>query len=275
MDRDTSGEDGRQRRGPGWLQHLLHPLDGEAHPGQDRRIVEQDDVVEVPLAHRQRPDPRERRPEPVRDTVRLDAHDRVPFQRDRHRVRPLRLDAIDAKARLALLECGRDTGDQSPATDTDDHDIEVRQVVEEFETDGAVPGDDRGVVERVDELESLLVPHPLHLRERLADVRAMEDDTRPVAQAGLHLGADGPDLHDHGDRDAGRAPGPCIRLTGIPGRQGDDAARSRPVRQRSDPVDRPARLEGPGLLEMLRFEVQPIIPEAHTGRDGRPGCRRG
>ena len=43
-DRDAAGQDRREGRGPGRLEDLLEPLEREAHPGQDRRVVEQDDV---------------------------------------------------------------------------------------------------------------------------------------------------------------------------------------------------------------------------------------
>ena len=56
-------------RRAGRLEDLLHPLGGEAQAGQDRRVVEQDDAVEVAAAHRQRPLPGERRAEAVGDAV--------------------------------------------------------------------------------------------------------------------------------------------------------------------------------------------------------------
>ena len=81
-DRDPAGEQRRQGRGAGRLEDLLQPLDREAHPGQDRRIVEQDDVVEVAPAHRQRPGAGERRAQPVGDAVRLDPDDLAAFEAD-------------------------------------------------------------------------------------------------------------------------------------------------------------------------------------------------
>ena len=46
-DRDPSGQDRGEGRGAGRLEDLLEPLDREPQAGEDRRVVEQDDVVEV------------------------------------------------------------------------------------------------------------------------------------------------------------------------------------------------------------------------------------
>ena len=47
----------------------------------------------------------------------------------------LRLDAVDAHARPPLLERRRDARDQAAATDPDDDDVDVRQVLEQLEAD--------------------------------------------------------------------------------------------------------------------------------------------
>ena len=85
-----------------------------------------------------------------------------------------------------------------------------------------------GVVEGVDERQALGVADALHLRERLADVRAMEDDPGAVAEAGIHLRPDRACRHDDRDRDARRAAGPGVRLARVAGGQRDDAPRSAP-----------------------------------------------
>ena len=135
------------------------------------------------------------------------------------------LDAVDADARAPLLQRRGDAGDQPAAADADHDDVEVRQVLEQLEADRAVAGDDRRVVERVDEAEALRVADPLHLGEGLADVRAVEDDPGAVAEAGLHLRADRARRHHDRHRHPGRPAGPGVGLAGVPGRQRDDAAR--------------------------------------------------
>ena len=135
-------------------------------------------------------------------------------------------------------------------------------------------GDDGRIVERVDEGEALGIPDPLHLGEGLADVRAVQDDPRAIAQAGLHLRADRAGRHHDRDRHARRAAGPGVGLAGVAGRQRDDAAAGRLGRQGRDPVGHPARLERAGLLEVLGLEVEPAVGQRHAGRRGRPGRRR-
>ena len=208
----------------------------EAHPGQDRRVVEQDDVVEVPLRHRQRPGAGERRAEPVGDALGLDLDDLVALDGEADRVRSARFDAVHADPGPLLLERRGDARDQAAAADADDDDVEVGLVLEQLEANRTMAGDDGRVIERVDEAQALRVADPLHLGEGLADVGAMEDDPRAVAEAGIDLGAHGAGGHDDRDRDPRRATRPGVRLPGVARRQGDDAARALGVVERGDPV---------------------------------------
>ena len=276
MDRHATGQDRRQRRGARRLDDLLEPLDRKPHAGQDRRIVEQDDPVEVAPAHRQRPDAGERRTQTVGDAVRLDRHDLVPLERERHRIRTLRLDPVDADRWPALLDRGRHAGDQSPTTDAHDHYVEVGQVLDHLEADRTVAGDHRRIVEGVHELEAFGIADPFELGQQFADVRAVQDDPGTVATARVDLRTNGAGGHDDGHRDTRRAAGPGIRLTCVPGRQRDDAPCPGRLGQGRDPVRHPARLERSGLLELFGLEIQPIVRQPHAGRDGRPGrCRGG
>ena len=161
------------------------------------------------------------------------------------------------------------------AADADDHDIEVGQVLEQLEADRPVPGDDRRIVERVDELEALGVADPLQLGERLADVGAVEDDPRPVAEAGLDLRAHGAGRHDDRHRDAGRAPGPGVGLPGVPGRQRDDAARPSPSAVSvAIRLVIPRALNEPVFWRCSGLQVEPVVAEPDAGRRRRPARRR-
>ena len=164
-------------------------------------------------------------------------------------------------------------GDQAAAADPDHHDVQVRNVLEQLQADRAVAGDDRRVVERVDELEALGVADPLHLGEGLADVGPMQDDSRAVAETRVHLRADGTGGHGHGDRNASRPAGPGVGLPGVSRREGDHAAGPGCLGQRGDPVGHAARLERAGLLEVLRLEVQAVV--AQTDPTGRRNPVRG
>ena len=193
----------------------------------------------------------------------------------RHRVGSLGLDPVDADPRTTGLESRRHARDQPPATDTDDGDVEVGQVLDEFEPGRPVPGDDRRIVEWVDQHEAFGVADPLQLGEGLADVGAVEHDPCPIAEAGLHLGADGAGRHHHRHRDPGRPPCPRVGLPGVAGRQGDRATGRSFGTERRDPVGHPTGLERPGLLEVLGLEIEAIIREADPGRGRRPRPGRG
>ena len=95
----VSVEDGGEGRRAGRLENLLHPLDREPQATEDRRVVDDDHVVEVPPAHRERPFARERRRQAVGDGPRLDPDRRPGVEGEAHRVRAGRLDAVDAGRR--------------------------------------------------------------------------------------------------------------------------------------------------------------------------------
>ena len=155
-------------------------------------------------------------PRPSATLSRLDRHDLVPRERQRHGVgtAPARRRRRGPVGRRSLTAAA--TPEISPPPPTpDDHDVDIGQVLDELEADRAVTGDDLRVVERVHERQALGVADPFHLGERLADVRAVEDDPGAVAEAGVDLRADGAVGHDDRDRNAGRATGPRIRLTGV------------------------------------------------------------
>src|SRR4029079_811612 len=104
--------------------------------------------------------------------------------------------------------------------------IDVGDVVDDLETDAAVTRDHCGIIEWVDERELLGIADPLHLREPVPDVLAMEDDARAIAEAGFDLRADRSFWHHDRDRHPGSCPGPRVRLSGVSRRQGDRATRA-------------------------------------------------
>ena len=135
--------------------------------------------MDQPPGDRQRPAPGEGRAEPVRDGLRLDRHDLVPLERQRDRVRPLRLDADDPRGWPPSLDRGSDATDEPAAADADHDDVHVRHVVDELEPDRPIARDHGRIVERMDEGQALGVADPLHLGERVTDVGAVEDDLAP------------------------------------------------------------------------------------------------
>ena len=118
----------------------------------------------------------------------------------------LRFDAVDAAAGTSRLHGGGHPGDEASASDADDDHIDVRHVLDQFEPERAVSGDDLRVVEGMHEGEAFHVSKTLHLRKRVTDVRAMEHDPRPVAEARVDLRANGALRHHDGDRHPGGRP---------------------------------------------------------------------
>ncbi len=191
------------------------------------------------------------------------------------RVGPDRLDAVDADPRAALAQRDRHAAQEATAPDRDHHDVHVGQVLEDLEAAGPVAEQDLGVVVRVDEHQAALLAQPLEVLQRLPDVLPAEHHLRAVAQARGHLGGDGALGHDDRHRHARLARRPRVGLPRVSGRDGDRAPAPLLGRERGDPGERGARLEGPGLLEVLGLEVQPAVGEADAGcRPGHAACRR-
>ena len=73
-----------------------------------------------------------------------------------HGGQALGLNADDADLGIGFLEGAGDAADEAAAADGDDDGFEVGNLLEEFEADGALAGDDFGVVEGMDEGAALL-----------------------------------------------------------------------------------------------------------------------
>jgi hypothetical protein len=80
---------------------------------------------------------------------------RLAVQRRMHARIHGRLDAKDLDVRLQRLGGCCDAADQAAAADRHDQRVEVRIVFQHFQRDGALPGDDVDVIERVDEGQAL------------------------------------------------------------------------------------------------------------------------
>src|SRR5205814_9623449 len=111
-------------------------------------------------------------------------HGSAGFEREAHGCRIDGLDAIDPDRGSTLLQGGCDPGDQTASADPDDHDVDLGQILEDLEADAAVAGDHRRILEWVGERETALVADPLQCLQRLADMRALEDDLGTVSATG-------------------------------------------------------------------------------------------
>ena len=97
-----------------------------------------------------------------------------------------------------LLDRGADARDQPSPADADHDHVDLRQVLDDLQADGALARDDTRIVERVQEEQAALVAQLLHPRERVPDVLAVEDDLGAVAARRPRLGARRVEGHDHG-----------------------------------------------------------------------------
>ena len=99
-----------------------------------------------------------------------------------HRVRAFGLDADDPGLGATCLHGRCDAADEPAPADTHDDDIDVGHVVDDLEPDRPVAGDHGWIVEWVHERKAFDVADPFHLRERVTDMFAVEDDARAVAR---------------------------------------------------------------------------------------------
>ena len=264
--RDRPRQDGRERRRPGRLDHLLRALEREAQPLEDRRVVDRDVAREVAARDVERQVARRRRVEPVGDADRRDAHGLARGEPLVERIRARRLDAVDPDPRPRLAQGDGDPADQAATAHGDHDDVDLGQVLEQLEAARPVAQQDLRVVVGMDEDEAAFLAQPLEVLERLADVRAVQDDLGAVLAARVHLRLDRGERHDDRHRHARLAAGPRVGLSGVAGRDRDRAAGPLVRREGGDPGQRGARLERAGLLEVLGLQVEPVVGDA----DARP-----
>ena len=83
------------------------------------------------------------------------------------RVRTLGFDTHDPYRRSRAPERERDAGDQAATPDGDDDELHVREVIQDLETDRALPGDDEWIGVGMDECLALLPLDPMGKGERV------------------------------------------------------------------------------------------------------------
>ena len=107
------------------------------------------------------------------------------LQRLVHRVRLERLDADDADVGQHGLDVAGDAGEQAAAADRHEHRVQrlALPVPDDLVADGALPGDDQRIVERVDEREPGLGDQAIAVGLRVRVAVADEDD---LGAARLH-----------------------------------------------------------------------------------------
>ena len=109
-------------------------------------------------------------------------------QRLLHAGSACRLHAVHLDARIQRFDGERHAGDESAAAHRHDHRVHIRQLLQHFQTDGALSGDDIFVIERVDkgvafflfQLQRFLIRVVIHTFD--------QTNLRAVAFGRLHLG---------------------------------------------------------------------------------------
>ena len=167
-----------------------------------------------------------------------------------------RLDADDPDSRQGLFQVKGDPGDQAAAAERADDRIHApgQILLQELFADGALPGDDRGVPEGVNEDETFVFGNFQGQVGGVIHRASVQDDFRPVVPGGENLDQRGPLGHDDFGLDA-EAPAVIGDGLGMVTRRGGDDPPG-PVGQGKAQkfVEGPALLERPGHLEVLKLE---------------------
>ena len=180
-----------------------------------------------------------------------------------HRRAVARLDADDLDVRIERPGRHGDARDQPAAADGNDDGVDVVPVLDDLESDGALPRDELLVVERVDVGESFGSHQLLRLLIGVIPDGAVENDLRAVGPGGGDLRRCGVGGHaDHGP-DAVDLRGERDALGMIAGRGADDAAALLLLGHEGELVEGTADFVRADALEQLGLEPC-VVPRGLT-----------
>jgi len=171
------------------------------------------------------------------------------------------------------LQVQRDARDQATAADGDEHRVEVRQLLQQLDRDGALAGDHVAVLEGVDERGAALRLGLHRLQEGF--VVAAPRRNHPCAQAldGLHLQLVGVLWHVDRRRDLEDRGRVSDALAVIAGAGGDHPGGALPGQHTHQLVEGAPHLEGAGRLDSLDLDVD--VAAGLGGESARVLQRRG
>ena len=155
---------------------------------------------------------------------------------------------------LALLQGQGDAGGQAAAPHRHHHRVHLRQVLQDLQPQGALPGHNFGVVVGVNKDVTLGLQGP-GLFHGLGDVLAVQNDLGPKALGSHLLGDGGPFGHDDGGRETQLRRGVGHPLGMVAGGGGHHPLPFAPLLQQGEAVQRPPELKGAGGLEVLQLEI--------------------
>ena len=179
------------------------------------------------------------------------------------------LDADDLAVGLQALDGEGDAADQAAAADGADHLLHVGELLQNLQADGALAGNDVGVVEGMGEGVAVELGQAVGLPGSVVIHAGDQDHFRAVALGGLHLADGGAGGHADDGLDAQLGGGQGDALGVVAGGAGDDTALGLIGGQRTDLVVSAADLEGTGQLQVLSLDVQ-IVRDLGCGIQRRP-----
>ena len=170
------------------------------------------------------------------------------LERRPHRCKARRLHSNDANCRIVGLHRDGDAAHQPAAAHRNHHGFHIRQLLNQFQANGALPRDDGVVVEGMDIGEPLRFAEAQRFLVGLIVIGPVKVDFGAILAGGGHLGEWRGERHD----DGGANPQPRgmvgHTLGMIAGGRADDAVPTLIVRQLQQLVQGPALFEGAGHL---------------------------
>ena len=167
---------------------------------------------------------------------------------------------------------GGDAGDQAATADLHHQIVQVGLRAQHLDADGALPGDHRIVVERIDHRQAAPGRQRKAVRARIVEALAVQHDGRAERARALDLHRRREARHHDGraDAEALRVPGHALRV--VAGRHRHHAAAAFGGTQLRQPVQRSALLERGGELQVL--ELQEHRRAGDLGERARQQARR-
>src|SRR5205807_1760450 len=171
---DQSVQQRRDRGGGGAFDDEFATLHDPDHGVEDFAVGEGHDFVDEALYDGKVDLAGAADAQAVDDRFAVDRFEVTGFDALLHRRAIARFDADDADVRVVTLHGHRDAGDQSAAADRDDDRVELGPVLNDFQSERSLAGDELLVVERMNVRESFVAHQLFRFLVRLISDRLMQ-----------------------------------------------------------------------------------------------------
>lgn len=268
--RQLPTEDGGERSSTGSFDDALFQFHQPDNGEGDFSFADFDDAVHQGTGDFERVFPHDADGQAVRQSRLGGDASAMPFRKGGSEAGGIgRLDANDFDARLQVFECRGDTRHQPAATDGDDDGVHVRHLLDYFQTERSLAGDDGQIVVAVDVSEGLLRRDFVRLRLGFPKAGSMHDNRRPRPTAvdlfyerGIRRHHDG-----HWNSKLGTVIGQCECV--IAGTRRDDAPLLLLRIQQQQRIPCPPFLKAPRPLQKLQLAID--LAAADFGEGGGIG----